>query len=395
MDQLSGTLMRYPWGTSDAIADILGLDHDTAPIAEYWLGAHPLSPSQIGDRPLHETIADDPSTLGEASATEFGAQLPFLMKVLSAKHALSIQAHPSREQAEEGFAAEDAAGIPATAPERSYRDPWPKPEVIVALDEFRTLYGFRSPLLSWQLFNQLGVGPDALKVFAPLGARGGEAAVQEVFLDVLSIDGGRLALVDDVLSAASKHVDAPGERGELARTALELQATFGTDPGILAALLMNRVTLAPGEALYVPPGRMHAHLSGTGVEVMATSDNVLRGGLTTKHIAVDELVRVVDFGWVTPEILPGAEASPGVIAYPTQCREFDLWRLEPSPGVSISVPGDGHARIALVTRGQATFTQGDETHTLPRGDAAFITAKDAGITLTGDAQLFLAAPGLH
>lgn len=394
MDQLNGTLMRYPWGTTDAIADILGLDHDASPIAEYWLGAHPLSPSQIGDRPLHETIAADPSTLGEASTGEFGEQLPFLMKVLSAKHALSIQAHPSREQAEEGYASEDAAGIPATAPDRSYKDPWPKPEVIVALEEFHTLYGFRSPLLSWQLFNQLGVGADVLKMLAPLSSRGGEAGVQEVFLDVLSIDGDRTALVDHVLAAASRHVDAPGERGEFARTALELQATFGADPGILAALLMNRVTLAPGEALYVPPGRMHAHLSGTGIEVMATSDNVLRGGLTTKHIAVDELVRVVDFAWVTPEILPGAEVAPGVIAYPTQCREFDVWRLEPAPGRTVAVPGDGHARIAFVTRGEATFA-GPETHALRRGEAVFIPAQDAALTLTGDAQVFLAAPGLH
>lgn len=394
MDQLQGTLARYAWGTHDAIPALLGMEDDGTPVAELWLGAHPLSPSLVDGTPLDALLERDPAALGDESGNMFGHFLPFLMKVLSARHALSLQAHPSREQAVSGYAAEEARDIPRDAPERVYRDDWPKPEILVALEEFHTLYGFRSPRITWQLFNQLGAGDDLLKLLAPLNARGGEAALQEVFLDILAIEGDRLELVRDLLRAAREHEHDCGEVGSLARTALELEADFGADPGIIAALLLNRVTLQPGEAVYVPAGRMHAHLRGTGIEVMASSDNVLRGGLTAKHIAVDELVRVVDFGWNEPEILTGTEVSPGAFRYPTLCPEFDVWRLELAPDAAVSVPGDGCARIALVTSGTAVFAAGGETLALGRGEAVFLRAQDTDVEVRGPGQVFLSQPGL-
>lgn len=394
MEFLHGTLIRYPWGTYDAIPQLLGQDPDGEPVAELWLGAHPLSPSRLGDSPLDAALAAHPEALGDASRAEFGEQLPFLMKILSARHALSLQAHPSRAQAEEGFAAEEADGVPRDAPQRTYRDDWPKPEILVALEEFHTLLGFRSPRITWHLFHQLGVGPDVLRLLGPLNARDGEAALQEVFLDVLAIEGDRTALVDDVLTCARRHADDAGDAGDLARTALELHEVFGTDQGILAAMLMNRVVLTPGEAVYVPAGVMHAHLRGTGIEVMASSDNVLRGGLTSKHIAVDELVRVVNFSWSVPKVLRGDEVSPGVFDYPTHCDEFDVWRLEPADARGVQVPADGFARILLATRGTATLTSDAGELRLARGEAAFIAATDSGVTLSGDAQVFCSAPGL-
>lgn len=394
MEQLQGTLARYAWGTHDAIPSLLGFEADGEPVAEFWLGAHPLSPSRVGGVALDAALEADPAQLGERSGDEFGSLLPFLMKVLSARHALSLQAHPSREQAVEGFAEEENRGIARDAAERVYRDDWPKPEILVALDEFHTLYGFRSPRITWQLFNQLGVNDDVLKLLAPLNARGGEAALQEVFLDILAIEGNRLALVHDVLRAARAHEHDPGDAGCLARTALEIDATFPADPGIIAAMLMNHVILRPGEAVYVPAGCMHAHLRGTGIEVMASSDNVLRGGLTRKHIAVDELVRVVDFGWTDPEIITGTEVSAGAFDYPTGCPEFDLWRLELTPGVPVAVPRDGFARIALVTEGAASFRAGGDTLQLDRGQALFLTAHDVGVEARGAGQVFLAGPGL-
>ncbi len=395
MQHLRGTLVNYPWGTFDVIPTLLGEEPDGRPVAEFWLGAHPLSPSDLGDTPLDEALADTPALLGEATAAEYGNRLPFLLKVLSARHALSIQAHPDRAQAEEGFASEEAAGIPRTAPERTYRDDWPKPEILIALEEFHTLVGFRDPHVTAALFRALDAGPDAERLLAPLVARGGQAALQEVFLDVLALGDDPRRIIDQVLAAAVRHRNAGGTLGVLARTALQLDDTFPADPGILAALLMNHVVLQPGQALYLPAGRMHAHLRGTGIEVMATSDNVLRGGLTTKHIAVDELVKVVDFSWVEPEILSGTETAPGVWAYPTPCPEFDVWRLELVPGRTVTLPADTTARIALVTRGDAAFVEGDESMPAPQGSALFVAAGRSGVQVTGDAQLFVGAAGVR
>ncbi|MFV0451589.1 MAG: mannose-6-phosphate isomerase, class I [Propioniciclava sp.] len=393
MDHLNGTLMRYPWGTTDAIPTLLGMPADGGPVAEYWLGAHPLSPSHVGETSLNKAIAADPGRLGPEAVSAFGPTLPFLMKVLSARHALSLQAHPSRTQAREGFEAEEERGISRTASERTYRDDWPKPEILIALSEFDTLLGFRDPKVTSRLFHGLGVGADVQRLVAPLDARGGVAALQEVFLDVLSIGDDRRAMVTDVLRAASQHQDSDGAVGELARTAVEIEADFGADPGVIAAMLMNRVTLGPGEGVYVPTGVMHAHLRGTGVEVMASSDNVLRGGLTNKHIAVDELVRVVDFAWITPFILKGIETVPGLFSYPTECQEFDVWRLEVDPDGSVDLPADGSARIALVTEGQAVFRRGGSHLTCSRGESLFFDAADAGVEVEGDAQVFVSAPG--
>ena len=290
MEHLRGTLIHYPWGTFDTIHELLGTEPDGRPVAEFWLGAHTLAPSSLADATLDQALAQRPELLGARSVDEFGPYLPYLMKVLSARHPLSLQAHPSRALAEEGFAAEEAAGVPLTAPQRVYKDDWPKPEILVALEEFHALCGFRDPSITIALFEALEVGPSIERVIGPLRSRGGEAGLQEVFLQLLAMKEQQVDIVDAVLAAAVERRDEPGELGDFARTALELDDVFPRDPGILAALLLNRVTLQPGQGLYTPAGVMHAHLRGTGVEVMASSDNVIRGGLTTKHIAVDELV---------------------------------------------------------------------------------------------------------
>lgn len=393
MEHLRGTLIHYPWGSFDTIHELLGTEPDGRPVAEFWLGAHTLAPSSLAGTTLDVALRERPELLGAQSVDAFGPQLPYLLKVLSARHPLSLQAHPSRAIAEEGFAAEEAAGTPLTAPERVYKDNWPKPEILVALEPFDTLCGFRDPALTIALFEALEVGPAIERIVGPLRARGGEAGLQELFLRVLAMKEQQVDLVDAVLAAAVARRDEPGELGDFARTALELDDVFPRDPGILAALLMNRVHLEPGEGLYTPAGVMHAHLRGTGVEVMASSDNVIRGGLTTKHIAVDELVKVVDFSWAEPEVIVPAETAPGVFDYPTHCDEFDTWRLE--PGVDpIVLPAPPGARIALVTRGEVVLDDGVRRLQLARGDSVFIPANNAPVTASGDAQLFLAAPGL-
>lgn len=394
MHEIHGTAMHYPWGTSDAIPAILGIPADGRPFAEYWLGAHPLAPSQLdsGAR-LDALLASDPSLLGPA-AESFGPRLPFMMKLLSARHALSLQAHPSREKAAEGFAREEAAGIPLNDPLRSYPDASGKPEILVALSEFHLLVGFRNAQATADLFDGLGVFEDAESVLGPLVFRRGTVATEEVFLDVLSLDGDRLEVVNRLLVRAVGHANDPGELGDFARLIIELDAAFPGNPGIMAACLMNHVVLAPGEAVFIPPGTMHADISGTGVEVLANSDNVIRGGLTNKHIAVEELVTVVDFGELTPEVLLGEEVAPGVWSYRPGCPEFAVWRIESSDGRTTTLPGHGSVRIALVTRGEALMHDGSAGLALEHGQAVFLPAGSPQVQISGDAQVFVSAPGV-
>ena len=396
MQLLRGTFQHYAWGTTNAIPELLGEPADGRPVAEYWLGAHPLAPSIVAGKPLDALVAEQPEVLGKASRRAFGNRLPYLVKVLSARHALSLQAHPSRDQAEEGYARENAAGLAPEAPERTYRDDWPKPELLVALDEFHGLAGFRDPRRTAALFGGLGGADELASVIGPLTERKGSAALAEVFLDVLSLDGERRRLSELVCAAAMQKQHSPGELGEFARTVLELDEVFPADHGILAALLMNRVTLRPGDALYVPAGQMHAYLRGTGVEVMANSDNVIRGGLTNKHVDVGELVKVVDFEPSIPKAIRPATVRAGVAKYKTPCREFDVWRIKPAAGLApIRLPGRRSARILLVIEGEVELTAGSGQLRLARGQAAFLPATDPKAMISGDAVAFLTASGLR
>jgi len=396
MQRLNGAPRRYAWGTADAIPAILGTEPDGKPYAEYWLGAHEIAPARTADGGLDRLLRAHPEVLGTRSLEAFGPQLPFLMKILSARHALSLQAHPTREQAQEGFRRENVAGVPLDAPERVYSDPWPKPEILIALEPFDSLHGFRDPLATAELFAGLGVATQLASVIGPLTERRGPAGLAEVFLDALSLDAERLHLVDVVGSAAIQHVNDPGELGDFARTAVQLDSVFPADRGIIAALLLNHVKMAPGEGCYVRPGQMHAYLSGTGIEVMACSDNVIRGGLTSKHIDVAELVRVVDFTPFEPQVALPVPISPGVEHYPTPCDEFDVWRLLPDDEVGpVPVPGGGSARIVLVIEGAMTVRTGGQELALAQGEAAFLRADEYDATADGAGLAFVTSSGLR
>ena len=396
MERLTGTVQHYAWGTTDAIPALLNQPPDGRPYAEYWLGAHASSPSIVAGESLASRIAHGPDVLGKKSRVAFGEQLPYLLKVLSARHALSLQAHPSREQAEEGWARENRAGVALDAPERTYKDAWPKPEIMVALDEFHSLCGFRDPHETAALFAALGVADQLGSVIGPLTERKGPAALAEVFLDVLSLGEERAHVLDEVVSAAMHHRYDDGEVGVFARTALELDEVFPADASILAALLMNRVVLQPGEAMFVPAGRMHAHLQGTGIEVMANSDNVIRGGLTAKHIDVEELIKVVSFAPVVPEVLLPRNTRRGVWKYDTPCSEFETWKLSLTTDLGpVRVPGRGSARILLVVSGSCTAESEGHTLTLHQGESAFLSGHEHDVLVSGAAEVFGASSGLR
>ena len=392
MLELIGVRHSYPWGTKDAIPSLIGQAPDAKPWAEQWYGAHPLGDSPTPDgATLSEHLAQQPDQLGKAALMTFGRRLPFLMKILSAASPLSLQAHPTRQQAREGHARESLLGVPLGAPERSFKDDWPKPETIVALTSFEALVGFRDPVRTAQLFEDLGVGDALASVIGPLRDRDGSPALQEVFLDVLSLDDRR-HLVDEVLGAAVNHLDAPGELGLFARTAVEIDEYFPSDPGILAALLLNRFSLEPGQALALAPGVMHSYLRGCCIEVMANSDNVLRGGLTAKHIDVDALLHVVSFAPTPAEVLLPS-GSDGTYIYPTSFEEFELWLLQPTDGSPLQVPRSDSGRICLVASGSFELSGDGDPVVLKPGKAVFIGAEEA-IVARGEGQLFVAATGV-
>ena len=392
MLELIGVRQSYPWGTKDAIPSLIGQAPDAKPWAEQWYGAHPLGDSPTPDgATLSEHLAQQQYQLGKAALMTFGRRLPFLMKILSAASPLRLQAHPTRQQAREGHARESLLGVPLGAPERSFKDDWPKPETIVALTSFEALVGFRDPVRTAQLFEDLGVGDALASVIGPLRDRDGSPALQEVFLDVLSLDDRR-HLVDEVLGAAVNHLDAPGELGLFARTAVEIDEYFPSDPGILAALLLNRFSLEPGQALALAPGVMHSYLRGCCIEVMANSDNVLRGGLTAKHIDVDALLHVVSFAPTPAEVLLPS-GSDGTYIYPTSFEEFELWLLQPTDGSPLQVPRSGSGRICLVASGSFELSGDGDPVVLKPGKAVFIGAEEA-IVARGEGQLFVAATGV-
>lgn len=393
MDILTGTVQPYAWGSTTALPDFLGVPATGEPQAELWLGAHPLAPAEVGDTPLDVMINNDPdAVIGQASVTAFGPQLPFLVKVLAAGQALSLQAHPSRAQAEAGFAREEAAGIPRDAPTRTYRDDWPKPEAICALGEFEALCGFRDPAEVYQLFVDLGV-QSALALVEPLR----QGAVGEVFGALLRLSDTERTVVDLVVQAARAALSEATHDSELARfcrTAVELNDCYPTDPGVLAALLMNRVTLQQYDALFLPAGNLHAYLRGLGVEIMANSDNVLRGGLTPKHIDIDELLNLLDFTPGLTNAVTPVEEAPGVWAYPTPAPEFALWRISMSQD-PVTLPGAGSGRVVLVTEGEAALTASSTSLNLAKGQSAFVTADDGAVELTGSGSVFVGAPGVR
>lgn len=365
MDRLVNTVRPYAWGSTTAIPELLGVAPTGEPQAEMWMGAHPGAPSRTDRGPLNALIDADPTgELGERSVEKFGPRLPFLLKVLAGAP-LSLQAHPDLAQARAYHAAEEAAGIPIDAPHRMYKDANHKPELICALTPFEGLCGFRAPAEAADVLAALGV--DSLKPYVDLlHAHPEEAALREVLTALLTADPQEMAHTVAEVAAAADRLG-----GEHAPYAV-LAHHYPSDPGVIAAMLLNPVTLQPGEALYLGAGVPHAYLSGLGVEIMANSDNVLRCGLTPKHINVPELLRVVRFEPNDPAVLR-PEASPsGEEVYDTPIDEFRLSRFvrpegaaptdltSPTPQILLAVAGRPKTGEVTLVAGESVFVPAGE-----------------------------------
>ncbi|MFI0239604.1 mannose-6-phosphate isomerase, class I [Streptomyces sp. NPDC016845] len=379
MDALTNTIRPYAWGSTTAIPHLLGTEPTGEPQAEMWMGAHPGAPSQTDRGPLDQVIAADPAaTLGEPAADKFGPRLPFLLKLLAAGAPLSLQVHPDLVQAKEGYAAEEAKGVPVTAPDRNYKDANHKPELICALTEFDGLCGFRTPEEAARLLEGLGV--DTLKPYVDLlRAHPEEAALREVLTAVLSADRDEMARTVADATAAARRI------GGVYEPYAGIAHHYPGDPGVIAAMLLNHVRLQPGEALFLGAGVPHAYLNGLGVEIMANSDNVLRCGLTPKHVDVPELLRIVRFEATDPGVLRPEAGADGEEVYDTPIDEFRLSRFVLPEGAPAHDVTDSTPQILLCTAG--TVRAGDLT--LAPGHSAFVPAGEK-VEVSGPGTLFRA-----
>jgi mannose-6-phosphate isomerase len=390
MWSLMNTVRHYPWGSHTVIPELLGEPTPAdRPYAELWMGAHPDAPSVLSTgTPLDKAIEQEPDLLLGAEVRErFGPRLPFLMKVLAADRPLSLQAHPTTEQAQAGFAAEEAAGVPRDDPKRTFKDPFHKPELLLALTPVEALCGFRPVEESLHCLAKLQVSE--LKPTIAALARGGlRAAIPQLIALTPDV---RSVLVEAVAAAASRFVAAHDpEFINTYRWAASLAETYPGDPGVVISLMCNHLKLAPGEAVFLPAGNLHAYLSGAGVEVMAGSDNVLRGGLTTKHVDLAALIEVLDFTDGRVPVLHPV-LGPGGLRYPVPVEDFDLTRVQlDRQSGSLSTAGP---QVLLCAEGAAVLSSVDGELTLEKGASAFVSA-GAPVTASGPAVLYRATTNL-
>ena len=381
--RLHGSVQHYDWGGYDFIPGLLSIAYnERRPFAELWMGAHPLASATADvagvEIPLNQLIAEAPDEiLGPSANANFGGKLPYLFKVLDVAKMLSIQAHPTKEQAEEGFAGENAAGIGLQAPERNYKDENDKPEVAVALTEFWMLHGFR-PLE--QIAEALRTIPELRSImpeFPERIARAGDATqtrrdlLRDLYTMVMTMPQDHVDLQLNALVARlakTPPCDKDDPNYWVARAAETFaQADGHCDRGIFSIYLLNLVDLQPGQGTFQPAGTLHAYLDGVTVELMANSDNVLRGGLTRKHVDVPGLMRILSFDNGLAPVLVGEPAGDSEWVYHTPSEEFELSRIDLVPGGEYLGQATLGPDSIIVLDGAATLTASGQSYPLARG----------------------------
>lgn len=401
MWELDSRIQHYDWGSTTAIPEFLGHPADGAPWAEAWYGAHPLAPStlatgQDAGAGLDAAIAADPRRmLGDGVERAFGARLPYLLKVIAPEKPLSLQVHPDREHAQESFAAETAAGLPLESPLLNYRDDNHKPEMLIALTRFTALCGFRTPRRAAALLEGLGTDlTDRLHTLLTRSptAHGMRAAFRTLVSSAMRPSPEAVQQVVEACRARADSGHSPSPR--IDQTVALLAEHHPGDPGVVAALLLNPVTLRPGEAMFVPAGTLHAYLHGVGLEIMAASDNVLRAGLTPKKVDADEMLQCVSVQAAPPlRVAPERQNATSIAYYaPVDDFELSLTTLTDPPGTFRTrhrVPGGG-PRTLLGLEGEVLFQSDLGRHVLPAGKALFVPAA-AGQLHAGGSGRFVQA----
>jgi mannose-6-phosphate isomerase len=342
MHMVHGRAQHYAWGDTTAIPEMVGHAVDGQPWAEWWMGTHALAPSTIEDGALLQSVA---------------GELPYLLKLMAAAQPLSLQTHPDRNRAEVGFEREERRGIPRDSPLRTYRDPFAKPEMLCALTTFDTLCGFRPVDDTVSLLHEL------------------DAHDLAVFLQHEKLAPTVAALYRREFDTASTIAACRRHRRAEAELVSDLADRYPADPSAAITLLLNRVLLGPGEAVFLGPGNLHAYLRGFGVEVMGNSDNVIRGGMTVKHVDVDELLEVLDFEPLDQPIVRAVEAESGCWRYDTPNTPFVVSRFEVSDRAPRRHGSTGRELLLWVSGAQ-------------RGECRYL-AEGETIELVGPATVFL------
>jgi mannose-6-phosphate isomerase len=369
--RISGEEKNYPWGSKNLIQDHFGIGTVNQPVAEIWFGTHEGGQSKL-------------LSSGQSLSEAIGKKLSFLVKFLAADSPLSIQVHPNALQAKAGFAKENAAGISLSAPERNYKDDSHKPEILIALTEFEALCGFRPRAQLLEIFLAFSESEARFGELAALTAT--EATLEEIFAELLE---------DKALAERFSSTVQALETDSLAQQAralvVGLLAKYPGDTGALVALSLNYVKLSPGQAIYLPAGNLHAYLSGLGLEVMAASDNVIRGGLTSKHIDKEELRQITDFTELAQPVVAPRKLAEGLVEYPVSASEFRVYRAQVT-GANLLADLDLPAGAVVVcSSGEvAISTSLEEREVLKKGEVVFVSeAKKFSLSGSGDAFVVL------
>ena len=406
MHRLLGETRRYAWGSRSLLPRFLGTSPDGEPHAELWLGAHPGAPARTRDGDLGALIEADPQRLlGADVAARFGSRLPFLMKALAAAEPLSLQVHPTAERARVGFERENAAGIALDSPTRSYQDASHKPELIYAITRFEGMAGFRDVARSAEMLRMLDLSW-ATEMAEDLLDGPADQALRRVATGILGLRDGALSEMSAGLTKAARiaeershsrrpvgsrrhrdRADVEREAARLFALAAQLAERYPQDPGVLVTLLLNHVVLAPGEAMFLDAGTVHAYTSGFGIEIMASSDNVVRAGLTPKHVDVPELLEIASFAPEDPPLLAPEDLGDALVRFRPGVEEFALYVGDAPTG---RLPATG-PRIVLVLAGEVEVSSGADRLVLTRGEAVFVGDDEGALEVVGDGRVAVGA----
>ena len=385
--RLHGSVQHYAWGGCDFIPGLLGVaNNERRPFAELWMGAHSKGPATTNvagiEIPLNRLIAEAPEkTLGPMASAHFGGCLPYLLKVLDVAKMLSIQAHPTKKQAEEGFARENAAGIDLQASGRNYKDDNEKPEVAVALTEFWMLHGFRPLEQIAEIVRTIpelhSIMPDFSERLVSTGTivQARRNLLRDLYRTVMTMPQNQADLLLSTLIARLARTDLT-DKNDPAYWAARASETFCTvdghcDRGIFSIYLLNLVHLRPGQGTFQPAGTLHAYLEGVTVELMANSDNVLRGGLTPKHVDVLGLMKILSFDSGPPVVMNGVHSGASECVYQTSCDEFQLSSINLESGTQYLGNTVNGPDTIIVLSGSATLAANGRSTALTRGTIIF------------------------
>lgn len=396
LHRIAGVERHYEWGSPTAIPQFLGQVPDGTPVAEVWFGAHPGAPAPLllldGATPppgaptqLEGFVAADrDGVLGEDVAGRFGGKMPFLLKLIAPDRALSLQVHPDLERAGQRFEDEEAAGIPLDSPQRNYRDSNHKPELLFALTTVQAMCGFRAPRRAAELLRGLDT-PLSDSLYRHLRAHPNADGVREAFSSLLTYSS-RPAPEDvaAVAAACARRLAEGSPSPRVDKTVVRLAEQHPGDPGVVASMLLNPVTLNPGESLFVPAGTVHAYLSGLGVEIMASSDNVLRAGLTAKPIDVPEMLQAVNWVAAPPIRIAPERAGPATLMFYAPVDDFELGVSTVTPELGeVPIPGRS-VRVILCIAGRVRVRSGEYGAELVPGEALVVRADDPRPHLAGE-----------